>query len=66
MGVAAASNRKIYAMGGAAIRGANEAAPDPASDTWTTKTNMPTQRSYPSVVAARNDKRMSQVLQPAP
>jgi hypothetical protein len=51
LGVAAASNGKIYAIGGATVEEY-----DPVADTWTTKASMPIARDYPGVAAASNGK----------
>ncbi len=52
LGVAAASNGKIYAIGG----GSTVEEYDPATDTWTTRASMPTARSGLGVAVASNGK----------
>src|SRR5262245_51520767 len=55
LGVAAAGNGKLYAIGG--FNGAYVATVeeyDPATNTWTTKTPMPTARSQFGVATAAN------------
>ncbi len=58
LGVAAASNGKLYAIGG--YNNADDLATveeyDPATDTWATRSNMPTPRSWLGVAAASNGK----------
>ncbi len=57
LGVAAASNGKIYAIGGDNSNSlATVEVYDPATDTWTTRASMPTPRTGPGVVAANNGK----------
>jgi N-acetylneuraminic acid mutarotase len=57
LGVATASNGKIYAIGGgnASFLGTNEEY-DPTANTWTTRASMPTPRTALGVVAASNGK----------
>jgi subtilisin family serine protease/N-acetylneuraminic acid mutarotase len=58
LGVAVASNGRIYAIGGVGYdaSGAIVEEYDPATDTWTTRTSMPTPRSYLGVATASNGK----------
>lgn len=53
LGVAAANNGKIYAIGGGTSAVEEY---DPATDTWTTRASMTTTRSYLGVAAASNGK----------
>src|SRR5439155_1569740 len=54
LGVATATNGKIYAMGGMVANAVEEY--DPATNSWATKAPMPTGRAYLGVVAAPNGK----------
>src|SRR2546423_913856 len=60
LGVAAASNGKIYAIGGyntdfgGFLSTVEEY--DPATNTWATRASMPTARQHPGVAAASNGK----------
>ena len=58
LGVAAASNGKIYAIGGCCTPEfiATVEEYDPATDTWTARASMPTARNVLGVVAASNGK----------